>query len=67
MTYFQTGDKEAAFKELDNAFKMNYNKNNAHILINLGKLYQNAGEAKKANICFIKAQNLNPGLFKNDK
>jgi len=66
MTYFQIGDKDAAFREMDDAFRMDYNKNNAHVLINLGKLYQNVGKTQKSNICFIKAQNLNPDLFNND-
>jgi len=63
MTYLQIGNKEMARSAMDKALQMNFNKNNAGALINLGNLYQNMGESKKANICFVKAQNLNPELF----
>jgi len=63
MTYLQIGNKEMARSAMDKALQMNFNKNNAGALINLSNLYQNMGESKKANICFVKAQNLNPELF----
>ena len=63
MTYLQIGKKEEALKVMNDAFSMNYNSGNASTLINLGHLYENLKINDKANICYIKAKNLNPELF----
>jgi tetratricopeptide (TPR) repeat protein len=63
MTYLQMGKKQEALQVMDDAFSMNYTSKNASNLITLGNLYQNLNMNERANICFVKAQNLNPELF----
>lgn len=63
MTYLQIGKKKEALQVMDEAFAMNYTTKNAANLITLGNLYQNFNMNQRANICFIKAKNLNPELF----
>ncbi len=63
MTLINLGKRNKALTVLDSAYIMNFNKENADILINLGYLYRNLGNAEKARECFLKAQALNPELF----
>ena len=48
---------------MNTTYNMNYTKENANTLINLGYLYKNLGNNKEARECFLKAQELNPELF----
>ena len=63
MTLINLGKKDEALVVMNTSYNMDYTKENANTLINLGYLYKNLGNNKKARECFLKAQELNPELF----
>ncbi len=63
MTLINLGKRDEAIVVMNKAYNMNYTKENANTLINLGYLYKNLGINKKARECFLNAQELNPELF----
>lgn len=63
MTLINLGKKDEAMVVMNTAYNMDYTKENASTLINLGYLYKNLGNNKEARECFLKAQELNPELF----
>ncbi|MBU8892836.1 MAG: hypothetical protein KOO66_08650 [Bacteroidales bacterium] len=64
MTYANLKDFSNALIYMDNVLQMDINKKDASVIVNLGYLYKNMGYEKKAQQCFIKAQKLNPELFR---
>lgn len=67
MTYANLRKFQEAFKIMEITYNMDFDSENASVLINLGYLYKNMGKNEESQQCFLKAQQLNPDLFKNDK
>ena len=66
MTYANLNEMQNALIIMDEVFEMEIKAADAEILIHLGALYRNVGNEKKYKQCIVKAQELNPELFKND-
>ncbi len=64
MTYANLNDMQNALIIMDEVYGMEIKPADANILINLGTLYRNLGNKEKYQQCIIKAQKLNPELFK---
>lgn len=67
MTYANLRNFQEAFEIMEKTYNMDFDSKNASVLINLGYLYKNLGKNEESQQCFMKAQQLNPDLFKNDK
>jgi tetratricopeptide (TPR) repeat protein len=67
MTYANLKQFQKAFEIMETTYYMDYNSKNASALINLGYLYKNMGKNAESQQCFLKAKQLNPDLFSNDK
>ena len=66
MTYLNLKKYTEAFEMMDSTLNMNYTKDNASALVNLGYLYRKLGKLQKAQQCFVKAKEIDPELFNND-
>ena len=64
MTYANLRNYKEALIVMESTYNMDFNSKNASALINLAYLYKNMGKQDKAQQCFMKAQQLNPDLFK---
>jgi tetratricopeptide (TPR) repeat protein len=67
MTYANLRKFQEAFEIMEITYNMDYTSKNASVLMSLGNLYKNMGKNEESQQCFLKAQQLNPDLFKNDK
>jgi len=64
MTYANLNEMQKALVIMEKAYEMEIKSADANILINLGALYRNFGNEEKYKQCIVKAQELNPELFK---